>query len=173
LELAFLDVKVIKQRRKFETTIYKKKTHTGQLLHWQSCPAKKYKIGLIKTLTFRALNICSSKQLLDEQCKVIEETLCYNGYPVNLVKRKMKNTIEQFHNNTSTNNDRTTIKERLFIPLTYDGDETIIMTNKIKNMIKSLYPTIEVIFGFKKGTTLSKLFTKNFKGKDPMDIGVI
>jgi len=64
-ELPFLDVKVIKQRTKFETTIHRKKTHTGQLLHWQSCQAKKYKISLIKTLTHRALKICSSKQLLD------------------------------------------------------------------------------------------------------------
>lgn len=63
--------------------------------------------------------------------------------------------------------------KKLFIPLTYYGDETINMSNKIEKMIKSLYPTIEVIFAYKKGLTFTKLFTKNFKEKDPMDIGVI
>ncbi|CAF4195564.1 unnamed protein product, partial [Rotaria sordida] len=126
------------------------------------------------TLTFRALSICSSKRLLEEQCELIERTMICNGYPVNLVKRKIKNTIEQYHNNRSTIKNKIKTKEKkLFIPLTYYGDETIIMSNKIKNIIKSLFPTFEIIFGYKKGTTLAKLFTKNFKGKDPMEIGVV
>ncbi|CAF3002220.1 unnamed protein product [Rotaria sp. Silwood2] len=51
-ELPFLDAKVSKQRTKYETTVYKTETSTSQLLHWQSCQAKKYKISLIKTLTY-------------------------------------------------------------------------------------------------------------------------
>ena len=47
------------------------------------------------------------------------------------------------------------------------------MSNKLKNTIERLFPTIEVNFGFKKGLTLAKLLTKNFKGMDPMNIGVI
>jgi predicted GIY-YIG superfamily endonuclease len=171
-ELPFLDVKVIKQRTKFETTVYKKKTHTGQLLHWTSCQAKKYKISLIRTLTFRALNICSSKQLLEEQCNLIEKTMIQNGYPVNLVKRKIKNTIDQ-HQKTTTSIENKLKKKTLFIPITYYGNETFIMSNKIKNMIESLYPMTHVIFGYRKGLTLAKLFTKNFKGKEPMNIGVV
>jgi hypothetical protein len=170
-ELPFLDVKVMKQRTKFETTVYKKETHTGQLLHWQSCQAKKYKISLIKTLTYRALNICSSKQLLDQQCELIKTTMVKNGYPMNLVKRKIKNTIDQYQKTNQSNKIK--LKDKLFIPITYHGIESIIMSTKIKNKIELLFPTIEVIFGFKKGLTLGKLFMKNFKGKDLMDIGVI
>jgi len=32
-EISFLDVKIIRGRTKFDTTIFRKKTHTGQLLH--------------------------------------------------------------------------------------------------------------------------------------------
>lgn len=170
-ELPFLDVKVIKQRTKYETTIFKKETHTGQLLHWHSCQARKYKTGLIKTLTFRAISICSSKQLLDEQCDLIEKTMIQNGYPRGLVKRKIKNTIEQHQK--SKKKPTVENKKKKYIPLTYYGNESIIMSNKIEKMIKSLFPTIDIIFAFKKGITLGKLFVKNFKGKDPMDIGVI
>ena len=95
-ELSFLDVKVIKRRTKYETTIYKKETNTGQLLHWQSCQARKYKIGLIKTLTYRTLKICSSKISLNQQCELIKETMTKNGYPINLVKRKIDNSIVQY-----------------------------------------------------------------------------
>jgi hypothetical protein len=123
-----------------------------------------------KTLTFRALSICSSKQLLEKQCELIETTMIHNRYPVNLVRRKIKNTIEQYQKNTTTTKNKIEIKEKLFISLTYYDDETIIISNKIKDMIKSLFPAIEIIFGYKKGLTLAKLFTKNFKGKDPMEI---
>ena len=40
-ELPFLHVKVLKRRTKYETTVYTKETNTGQVLHWQSCQAKK------------------------------------------------------------------------------------------------------------------------------------
>lgn len=94
-ELSFLDVKVIKQRKKFETTILRKETHTGQLLHRQSCQVKKYTIGVIKTLIFGEISTCPSKQLPDEQCELIEKTMVQNGYPLNLVRRKIENPIEQ------------------------------------------------------------------------------
>ena len=170
-ELPFLDVKVIKQRSKFETTIYKKKTHTGQLLHWQSCQAKKYKIGLISTLTIRALRICSSKRLFEEQCSLIEDTMIKNGYPVNLVRRKIKNTTDQYQKRNER--PQAVPKKRIFIPLTYYGNETIIMSNKIKTKIEGIFPCSEVIFGFKKGLTLSKLFMNKFKGRDSMEMGVV
>ncbi len=47
------------------------------------------------------------------------------------------------------------------------------MTNKIKSMIERIYPTTKVIFGYRKGLSLSKLFIRNYKGIDPMNIGVI
>ncbi len=130
-EISFLDVKIIRKRTKFETTIFRKKTHTGQLLHWHSCQAKKYKVDLIRTLTFRALSICSSTTLLKEEYKIIESLLIRNGYPLNLIKRKMKNTTDQF-NITKT---QTPPKKTFFIPITYHGYETILMTNKIQSMI--------------------------------------
>jgi hypothetical protein len=168
-EISFLDVKIIRERTKYQTTVFRKKTHTGQLLHWHSCQAKKYKIGLIRTLTFRALSICSSITLLNEECKTIESMLTTNGYPLNLVKRKIKNTIDRF-NSTKTPNPP---KKIFFVPITYHGYETILMTNKIKSMIERIYPMTNVIFGYRKGLSISKLFMKNYKGTDPMHIGVI
>ena len=54
-EFSFLNVELIERRSKYEATIYKKETNTGQLLHWQSHQARKYKIDLIKTLKYWAL----------------------------------------------------------------------------------------------------------------------
>ena len=126
---------------------------------------------MIKTLTYRTLNICSSKILLNQRCKLIKEILIKNGYPINLIKRKIKNTIDQYQKKNST--DQNKIKTKSLIPFTYHGIETTVMSNKIKKIIEGLFPTTEMTFGFKKGLTLSKLCTKSFKGTDPMSIGII
>ncbi|CAF3873515.1 unnamed protein product [Rotaria sp. Silwood1] len=143
-ELSFLDVKVIKQRTKFETTILQKEN---------------------------TYSICSSETLLTEECNIIEKTLVKNEYPVKLVKRKINNTIQQFRFSQPTVSK--SLKKMFFVPLTYYGIETIIMTNKIKNILEKTYPTTKVMFCFKKDLTINKLFMKNYKGVDPMIIGVI
>ena len=107
--------------------------------------------------------------MLTEECNTIEKALVKNGYPVNLVKRKINNTIKQFYQPTTPK----TIKKLLFIPLTYYGTETIIMTNKIKSILEKTYPAAKVIFAFKKGLTINKLFKKKHKGVDPTKIGVV
>lgn len=92
-----------------------------------------------------------------------------NGHPLNLVKRKMKNTIDQFNVTKSPK----TQKKNVFVPITCHGYEVILITNKIKSMIEKNYPTTNVIFGYKKGTSLSKIFSMNHKGIYPMNISVI
>ncbi|CAF1119945.1 unnamed protein product, partial [Didymodactylos carnosus] len=158
-ELPFLDVKIIRQRTRYETTIYKKPTHTGLYLHWMSCQARKYKIGLIKTLTIRAIRICSSTKLLKEECEHIEQCLIRNGYPKNLIKRKIKYTIEQKQQQVPTK-----IRSKLFYTsLTYFGNETKVMADKLKKKLEKTFPTTEVKFGFQKGLTVRKMFIKNYK----------
>ena len=97
----------------------------------------KYKIGLIKTLTYRALKICSSRALLKQQCELIEETIVKNGYPTNLVRRKIQNTINQYQKINESTKKEEKHKTKLFMPLIYHGNETIIMSNKIKNTIEN------------------------------------
>ena len=61
--LPFLDVLVLRGNHCLTTTIYRKDTHTYLYLFWDSNQYKKYKIGLIKTLTIRIQRICSYSSL--------------------------------------------------------------------------------------------------------------
>jgi hypothetical protein len=106
---------------------------------------------LIRTRTFRALSICSSKTLLEEERQTIESLLTRNGYPLNLVRIKIKTTIDQFKMTKIQNSPEKTF----FIPITYHEHETILITNKIKNMIERIYPMTNVVFGYRKGISLS------------------
>ena len=48
----------------FSTSVYRKKTFTGLYTKWDSFTPRKYKINLIRTLTYRCFRICSSPSLL-------------------------------------------------------------------------------------------------------------
>ena len=63
--IPFLDI-LLKRcpNNTFVTSIYRKKTFTGLYTKWDSFTPRKYKINLIRTLTYRCYRICSSASLL-------------------------------------------------------------------------------------------------------------
>ena len=85
-ELAFLDVLVKRHKNQFLTTVYRKKTFTGNYLNFHSFCSMKRKTNLIRTLCHRAHKICS-RELFDEEIKQIKLILNKNGYPQELVNK--------------------------------------------------------------------------------------
>jgi len=62
--ISFLDILIKRNNHAFSTSIFRKKTFTGLYTKWDSFTPRKYKINLIRTLTFRCVRICSSPSLL-------------------------------------------------------------------------------------------------------------
>ena len=61
--LPFLDVLVERHDSEFLTSVYRKRTFTGQYLRWNSFSPQKRKINLIGILVHRAVMICSKSKL--------------------------------------------------------------------------------------------------------------
>ena len=59
-----MDVCIKRDHNTFSTTIHHKKTFTGLYTKWDSFTPRKYKVNLIRTLTYRCLRICSKSTLL-------------------------------------------------------------------------------------------------------------
>ena len=85
--IPFLDILIKRCNHTFSTSIYRKKTFTGLYTKWDSFTPRKYKVNLIRTLTFRCFRICSSPSLLRSCLDKTEETVvtkwlscwCYPG----------------------------------------------------------------------------------------------
>ena len=91
----FLDALVRKGTSTFLTTVFRKPTFTGLYIRWDSFCPKKQKINLIKTLTHWALIICSESKL-DNEVEFITGTLCYNGFPEDIVRSVIRDNISDF-----------------------------------------------------------------------------
>jgi hypothetical protein len=59
--IAFLDILVTCKEHNLTTSLYRKPTHTGLYMLWDSNQNRRYKLGLINTLVIRIYRICSSK----------------------------------------------------------------------------------------------------------------
>ena len=95
-ELAFLDVLIKRHNNRFLTTVFRKKTFTGNYLNFQSNCSMKRKTNLIRTLCHRAHKICSP-ELFDSEVSQIKVLLNKNGYPQELVNRTITNHLKNLN----------------------------------------------------------------------------
>ena len=58
-KLSFLDIEVSREKGKFVTTVYRKPTFSGVYSHFESFLSTIYKFGMVYTLAYRCLKICS------------------------------------------------------------------------------------------------------------------
>ena len=102
--IPFLDILVTpKPDGTFTTKVYRKPTHTGQYLQWDSNYNLASKCSVINTLTHRARTICSTSELVNNELEHLEEVLRHCKYP-----RWAKNKIlhKQHHQQNMTNKKR-------------------------------------------------------------------
>ena len=87
-----LNIKMLPQG----STIYRKNTHTGQYVHYDSFAPWNSKISWILSLVRRAKCVCSVN-LLPEEINEIKKFTCWNGFPnsmsTSIIKRALHKSI--------------------------------------------------------------------------------
>ena len=137
-KIPFLDVLIIRNSDdSLSTTVYRKPTNTDLYINWYSHSPLQWKKTTANILIQRAINICSSKELLDKELNIIEHSLCIiNGYPKNFVKNIIryniyKNKNQTQHSNDNNNNDN----KEIYINLKYAGDKGEQIMRKMKKLV--------------------------------------
>ena len=94
-ELPFLDTLMHREEDgSLTTSIYRKKTHTNQYLHYNSNHHARQKIGIVSTLKKRLELISKEEDKIKEE-KIIENAFLACGYPEQIVKRKSNKSKEK------------------------------------------------------------------------------
>ena len=99
-KIPFLDCLVTRDNNKLKTTIYKKPTHTDQLLDQSSYNPTSNKVTTIGTLTRRAQLVCDSPYSLQDETDCLNNVFSKNNYNTDFVRR---NTHSNTDSNTHTN----------------------------------------------------------------------
>ena len=88
-KLPFLDVLVTGNEDGLVTSVYRKKTHTDQYIHFTSNHDDRVERGVIRCLRSRAMRICEAEDLEAEE-EHLKTTFQKNGYPRGFVVGAMK-----------------------------------------------------------------------------------
>ena len=138
-----LDVMLIKTNDTLQTAIYIKSTHNDVYLHWISYAPRTWKRGTLRTIFIWAYKIFSTKQLLKNKLKQIEEEFIkINGYPkwvFDQVNEEFKvPTNADYSNNVITNNESISTTHRFILP--YKGEQGQKIIKALNNYVKRLLP---------------------------------
>jgi hypothetical protein len=79
--IAFLDVLVVREKTTLTTRVYRKPTHTGRYLNFNSNHPSHVKRGLIQSLHNRASTICQERKDLVKEIISLRRDPQLNGYP--------------------------------------------------------------------------------------------
>ena len=85
--LNFTDLTTSRQDNRFVMKVYRKVTQTNRYINWKSYVPKATKIGSIKTLIFRAYDLCTLPEDRENELNFLSDTFISNGYPIEVVDK--------------------------------------------------------------------------------------
>ena len=158
--ISFLDVKLIRNREKLDTTVYRKPTNSDIYLNWNSFAPKSWRCGTLKTLLLRAYKICSTAKLRNDEIKHIKQVFREkNDYPIGVIQeiaRKLENGIIS---DTIPEDER---QEIHLLSLPYRGKKGEKLAGALKRVVRDTFSNVAVRVVFS-GTKLAS----KFSNKDP------
>ena len=92
-KLPFVGMEVLKKGCKLETSVYRKPTNTGLLLHHQSHVDKRYKKSLIKTMVNRAFRLSSTREAFATECDRLKLMFANLKYPESLINSTISHYV--------------------------------------------------------------------------------
>ena len=160
--LAFLDTKLTRTKEgNLQRTVFRKSTHSGRYLNFQSYHPIQHKISVVDTLLFRAFIICDQNQI-DNELQIVTTQLQNNGYPLKFINRRksrMQERAKSYTFGTKLTSSEDKSLPRLILP--YMGP----ITNRITQFIRS---KIEVNLGYNPGLKIGTIIN-NCKQKLPTE----
>lgn len=132
-KLSFLDVQINFNEKGHTTTVYRKPTHTGLFLNFNSMCPKTWKSGLIMCLLHRAKVICSENDLFVKEVEKLKKLFNSNGYSNWFIDK----TIKKFKDRGNLPNTEKEKKDFLFnIGIPYFGKVSNNFAKQLSNLIK-------------------------------------
>ena len=108
-------------------SIYRKETHTAQFVHYDSFIKWNNKVAWIRSLTSRAIRLCSANKLKDELTN-IKRFASYNGFPRWITNKIVRESINPHPRRAEDDEDTQDIY--MFLPYAGKEAESIVLRCK-------------------------------------------
>ena len=121
--MSFLDVNIIREQGKFTTSVHRKPTFSGIYTHFYSSLPSSNKVGLLHTLLYRCVRICSDWTKFHLELFKLIDIFKRNGYSENFIN----NCFKMFLNNKYRiqENVITVPQKTLLVVIPYRGPQFV------------------------------------------------
>ena len=157
-KLPFLDTLVTFNNNTFSTDLFRKKTFTGLYYDFVSLTPHSYKVNLVRSLVFRAYNICSTYFSFHTELSRIKRFLKENSFPLSLIDRTIRSFLD--HTYASTSKKRIVIDDKptLYFSAPFLGPCSLQLKSRISRLIKQCYPSHKLRIVFSTPKRLAHFF---------------
>jgi hypothetical protein len=123
---------------------------------WDSSLNPPCKLGLIKTFVIRIHRLCSTKKVIEDALNHLRKSLLSHGYQPHIIQRGIDEggIIVRHLSRMKQPPTFNTPERTLFFTMSYDRDESLVFTAKLKKVFKQLLPLVKIYFAFRKHRTL-------------------
>ena len=169
--LAFLDIGILRGEGSFSTTVYRKKTYTGQHMQFDSFLPKKFKIGLIACLLHRVYEICSNFTAIHKEIQVTYDVLRKNGFPASVLNLQISRFLsrkQKQKNSKEKPTDEDDEKKTVLLLLPFLGNQSFQLRNKLQKLIKAAFPEHRLRLIFRPQLRLRQFF--GYKDRVPLEL---
>ena len=150
--IPLVGMNITKSGNRLETSVYRKSTNTGLLLHYHSHVDKRYKDCLLTTMIHRAYQLSSTPTAFSVECNKLRSTFLNLDYPINLINSAINKFLRNIDNIDAAKNTRDD-SSTIMIPLPFK-DQQSATCNSVKKPMQILSANIgvqiEPIFQIKK-----------------------
>ena len=158
--IPFLDILITRnQNSTFMTSIYRKRTFTGLYTKWDSFTPRKYKINLIRSLTYRYNRLCSSGSLLQSALHDLRKLLLLNGYPQGIINYHINDVLNK-NRHQHSNPVSTVPKKDIIILLPYLGLQSnqVASAKRLKSCVYKFYSCVNLKIVFQSSRCIKSFF---------------
>ena len=149
--LPFMDVTIHRQENRLQTTVYRKPTHSGRYLNYDSHHPPSAKRSVVQALFKRIDYITKDEEAKEEEIKRIRTDLTANGYKPEFIRQTMRKSAKQVRKTKIAENANTTDKTlAVTIPYVEDLSESIRRILAPLN-IRTAYTTKKIKWSVMKG----------------------
>ena len=133
--LPFIGINIRNCQGTISTSIHRKETNKGLLLHHHSHCDNRYKKSLLRTMIIRAYRISSSWRLFHDECCTLQKIFSKLQYPVELIQQTIKEVINDEHSTKPrpTDTEPRAPPPRLVLPY-----KTAKLAHRVRTELRSL-----------------------------------
>ena len=144
-KLPFVGIEILKKGCKLVTSVNRKPTNTGLLLHHQSHVDNRYKRSLVKTMLNRAFRLSSTWDLFTTECERLKLMFSNLKYPDSLINSTLAHFVTSVTSRDTLPTPQTENIHRIVLPFKDQRSADIVkkhlsdLSNKIHHILQPFF----------------------------------